>query len=54
MTLKKNETDGSTYRVYDTKPIPYSKCVLGKNFIYPDAEEIEDFHIEKYFCPDTD
>jgi hypothetical protein len=52
--MKKNETDGSIYREYNIKPIPYSKCVLGKNFFYPDLEEIKDFHIENYFCADSD
>jgi hypothetical protein len=53
-TMKKNETDGTTYRDFDNKQIPYSKCVLGKNFIYPDVDEIKDFHIEDFYCPDTD
>ena len=28
--MKENETDGSIYRVYDIKQIPFSKCVDGK------------------------
>jgi len=52
--MKTNETDGTTYRDFDSKPIPYSKCVLGKNFFYPDTNEIKDFHIEDFYCPDTD
>jgi hypothetical protein len=51
--MKVNETDGTTYRNFDVKPIPFSKCVIGKNFLYPDAEEIKDFKIENFYCPDT-
>jgi len=54
VTMKKNETDGTTYRDFDVKPIPFSKCVIGKNFIYTDREEIKDFAIENFYCPDTD
>ena len=52
--MKKNETDGTTYRDFDVKPIPFSKCEIGKNFIYPNVKEIEDFHIETFYCPNTD
>jgi hypothetical protein len=45
VTMKKNETDGTTYRDFDVKAIPFSKCEIGKNFIYPNVKEIEDFHI---------
>jgi hypothetical protein len=41
--MKKNDTDGATYRDYYVKQIPFSKCVIGKNFFYPDANEIKDF-----------
>ncbi len=51
--MKKNETDGTTYREFDIKPIPFSKCVIGKNFFYPNKEEIKDFFIENFYCPDT-
>ena len=52
--MKTNETDGTSYRDYNSKKIPYSKCVLGKNFFYPDQNEIKDYHIEDFYCPDTD
>jgi hypothetical protein len=52
--MKKNETDGTTNRDFDVKPIPFSKCVIGKNFNYHDKEEIKDFAIENFYCPDTD
>jgi len=41
--MKKNDTDGTTYRDDYVKPIPFSKCVIGKNFLYPDTNEIKDF-----------
>ena len=43
ITMKKNETDGTTYRDFDVQAIPFSKCEIGKNFIYPDVKEIKDF-----------
>ena len=43
VTMKKNDTDGTTYRDYYVKPIPFSKCVIGNNFLYPDTNEIKDF-----------
>lgn len=52
--MKKNESDGTTYRDYNSKPIPFSKCEIGKNFHYPDKNEIKDFHIESFYCPNTD
>ena len=52
--MKKNETDGTTYRDINKQDIPFSKCEIGKNFIYADVKEIEDFHIETFYCPDTD
>ena len=52
--MKKNETDGTTYRDFDVKPIHFSKCEIGKNFIYPNVKEIEDFHIETFYCPNTE
>ena len=52
--MKKNETDGSTYRDFNFTSIPYSKCVIGKNFQYKDKVEIEDFHIDGFYCPDSD
>jgi hypothetical protein len=52
--MKKNETDGTTRREETLEPIPFSKCVLGKNFPYKDQKEIEDFHVEDFYCPDTD
>jgi len=54
VTMRKNETDGTTYRDFDVQAIPFSKCEIGKNFIYADAKEIEDFHIETFYCPNTD
>ena len=52
--MKINETDGTTYREYEKKPIPFSKCVLGKNFKYQDINEIKDYYIEDFYCPDVD
>jgi hypothetical protein len=43
VTMKENDTDGTTYRDFNVKPIPFSKCVIGKNFLYPDSKEIKDF-----------
>ena len=54
VTMKTNETDGTTYRDFNVQPIPFSKCQIGKNFLYPDLKEIEDFHIETFYCPNTD
>jgi hypothetical protein len=51
--MKENDTDGTTYRDFNIKPIPFSKCVIGKNFLYPDNKEIKDFKIENFYCPDT-
>jgi hypothetical protein len=47
-----NLTDGSNYRVFDSKIIPYSPCQLGKNIFYENVEEVEQFNIENYFCAD--
>lgn len=54
VTMMKNKTDGTTYRDFDVKAIPFSKCELGKNFHYPDLDEIKDFYIEDYYCPDAE
>jgi hypothetical protein len=54
ITMKKNMTDGTTYRDINKQDIPFSKCEIGKNFIYADVKEIEDFHIKTFYCPDTD
>ncbi len=43
VTMRKNDTDGTTKRDFDIKPIPFSKCAIGKNFMYPDVNEIKDF-----------
>jgi hypothetical protein len=51
--MKKNDSDGSIYKDHYVKPIPFSKCILGKNFLYPDANELTDYKIENYYCPDT-
>ena len=40
VTMKKNDSDGTTYRDYYVKQIPFSKCIIGKNFLYPDKNEI--------------
>ena len=53
VTMKENQTDGTTYRDFNVKPIPFSKCEIGKNFFYPDKVEIKDFQIENFYCPDT-
>ena len=54
VTMMKNKTDGTTYRDFDVKAIPFSKCELGKNFHYPDLDEIKDFYIEDFYCPDAE
>lgn len=50
----KNATDGSVYRNYEVYPINYSKCETGRNIFYPNRDEIENFGIENFYCPDTD
>lgn len=50
--LLPNETDGSTYRTFDSKIIPYSHCQLGKNIFYDKFDEIKQFNIEEYYCGD--
>jgi len=47
-----NETDGSSYRTFDYKKIPYSRCTLGRNIFYENKVEISQFNIYDYFCPD--
>ena len=47
-----NETDGSTYRTFNTYQIPFSKCQLGKNFFYDNAAELDLYEIDQYMCSD--
>ncbi|CDW90626.1 UNKNOWN [Stylonychia lemnae] len=47
-----NETDGTSYRTFDNYIVPTSKCVVGKNFFYPDLNEINQHNIGLYKCPD--
>ena len=35
----KTAADGSTYREFIDLIVPFSKCKIGVNFNYPDAEE---------------
>lgn len=39
-------------RVYYNYDVPFSKCELGRNFFYPNADEIKDYGIESFYCPD--
>jgi hypothetical protein len=50
--IKKNETDGTSYRTFEFKNIPYSSCELGKNIHYSNVDEINQFNIGTYFCAD--
>ena len=34
VNIKKNESDGSSYREFISDVIPFSKCKLGVNFFY--------------------
>lgn len=52
VTKKKNETDGSTYRDFQTLIVPYSNCEIDKNIFYDDLEELKLVGVEKYFCSD--
>ena len=47
-----NETDGSSYREYIFTEIPFSECVLGKNFFYDNADEIAQYSLNLYYCAD--
>jgi hypothetical protein len=44
------KTDGQ--REFHKYNIPVSKCKLGVNFFYKDYDEIKEYGIENYFCPD--
>ena len=37
--IRKNETDGTTYRDFIDHEIPFSRCEIGRNFFYPNEEE---------------
>ncbi|CDW82658.1 UNKNOWN [Stylonychia lemnae] len=50
--IRKNETDGTNYREFIDYYIPFSKCIVGKNFFYPNAEEVKQYGLQNYFCPD--
>jgi hypothetical protein len=51
--LKINETDGTTYRVYEEKHVPFSKCNVNHTaFSYLNKEDIEAYPVELYYCPD--
>ncbi|TNV86976.1 hypothetical protein FGO68_gene3969 [Halteria grandinella] len=39
-------------RIFTDQPIPFSKCKYGVNFFYHSYDEIKDYGIENYFCPD--
>lgn len=52
INIKTNETTGEAYREFIDYSIPFSKCQLGKNFFYPNAEEVKNYQIEKFYCPD--
>lgn len=52
ISMRTNETDGTTYRDFQTYEVPSSKCELGKNFFYENAEELELYSIGSYLCPD--
>lgn len=41
INIKKNATDGTNYREFIDLIIPFSKCKVGINFFYHDAEEVE-------------
>eukprot|EP00347_Sterkiella_histriomuscorum_P017061 403350812 len=44
--------DGTFSREFIDLDIPYSKCELGRNFFYQNKEEIKNYGIEKFYCPD--
>ncbi|CDW81986.1 UNKNOWN [Stylonychia lemnae] len=52
INIKVNETTGESYREFIDYSIPFSKCKIGKNFFYPDPEEIKNYQIESFYCPD--
>ena len=39
-TIKHNDSDGTTYRIFENYDIPFSPCELNKNFFYPNAKEV--------------
>ena len=53
MTVMTNQTDGSMYRDFLVTPIPFSNCIINKNIFYPNANEISQFGIQNYYCPDS-
>ncbi len=53
LTIKRNATDGTMYREIEHIPLSFSKCKLGKNIFYENEQEIEQFAIENYYCPDA-
>eukprot|EP00347_Sterkiella_histriomuscorum_P017804 403347926 len=52
INIKTNQTDGSSSREFIDLIIPYSKCEVGKNIFYPNVQEIKQYNIQNYFCPD--
>eukprot|EP00347_Sterkiella_histriomuscorum_P005886 403354899 len=52
ISILKNATDGSSYRRFKSYFIPFSKCEIGKNMFYPNSQEIKQYGIHNYFCPD--
>jgi len=43
ISIKTNETTGESYRTFTDLHVPFSKCKLGKNFFYPNADEVKSF-----------
>lgn len=50
--IRQNKTDGTTYREFTNYDIPFSKCKLGQNFFYHHEEEIKDYGLQDFYCPD--
>ncbi|CDW74524.1 UNKNOWN [Stylonychia lemnae] len=50
--ILKNDSDGTSNRIFNTYLIPFSKCQIGKNFFYENSQELELYSIDSYYCPD--
>ncbi|CDW75381.1 UNKNOWN [Stylonychia lemnae] len=52
LRLKKNDVDGKNYREWNEYIVPYSKCEIDRNFIYPNKEEAKQYNLTNFYCPD--
>ncbi|CDW89563.1 UNKNOWN [Stylonychia lemnae] len=50
--IKQNLEDGTFYREFINSDVPISNCEIGRNFFYPNIEEVTQYNTQNYFCPD--